>query len=147
MSQPTAPARPQPYTQTILLDANRLSSEEFSASNLADSDPAVFTNKVTSGITLDIGDSVTIESAHIASRGAGGSVIEMKGRNLGKKEITYTKLTNSSFVGFDIDSGQRPIRYSPTGFAKQTAENITEQVDMKDNEATIVIEYFKIKVC
>ena len=139
MSQPS----PQPYTQTILLDANRLSSEEFSASNLADSDPAVFTNKVTSGITLDIGDSVTIESAHIASRGAGGSVIEMKGRNLGKKEITYTKLTNSSFVGFDTDAGQRPIRYSPTGFAKQTAENITEQVDMKDNEATIVIEYYK----
>jgi hypothetical protein len=138
MSQPT------PYTQTILLDANRLSSEEFSASNLADSDPAVFTNKVTSGITLDIGDQVTIQSAHIASRGAGGDVIEMKGRNLGKKEITYTKLTNSSFVGFDLATGTGgPLKYSPTGFAKQTASNVTEQVDMKDNEATIVIEYYK----
>ena len=31
---------PQPYTQTILLDANRLSSEEFSASNLAQTDTA-----------------------------------------------------------------------------------------------------------
>ena len=142
MSQPTA--QRQPYTQTILLDANRLSSEEFSASNLANSDPAVFTNKVSSGITLDIGDQVTIQSAHIASRGAGGDVIEMKGRNLGKKEITYTKLTNSSFVGFNnIGGGGGPLKYSPTGFAKQTASNLTEQVDMKDNEATIVIEYYK----
>ncbi len=140
MSQPS----PQPYTQTILLDANRLSSEEFSASNLADTDPAVFTNKVTSGITLDIGDQVTIQSAHIASRGAGGDVIEMKGRNLGKKEITYTHITNSSFVGFDTIAGTGgPLKYSPTGFAKQTASNVTEQVDMKDNEATIVIEYYK----
>ena len=86
MSQPT------PYTQTILLDANRLSSEEFSASNLADSNPAVFTNKVSNGITLDIGDQVSIQSAHIAQRGAGATVIEMKGRNLGKKEITYTEI-------------------------------------------------------
>jgi hypothetical protein len=137
MSQPT------PYTQTILLDANRLSSEEFSASNLADSNPSVFTNKVSNGITLDIGDQVSIQSAHIAQRGAGADVIEMKGRNLGKKTINYTKLTNSSFVGFNLDTTQSPIRYSPTGFAKQVAENIDEEVDMKDNEATIVIEYYK----
>jgi len=138
MSQPT------PYTQTILLDANRLSSEEFSASNLADSDPAVFTNKVSNGITLDIGDQVSIQSAHIAQRGAGANVIEMKGRILGKKEIKYTKLTNSSFVGFNTQtSSGGPIKYSPTGFAKQTASNVTEEVDMKDNEATIVIEYYK----
>ena len=68
----------QPYTQTILLDANRLSSEEFSASNLAQTDTAVFTNKVSGGLTLDIGDQVSIQSAHIAQRGAGGEVIERR---------------------------------------------------------------------
>ena len=132
---------PTPYTQTILLDANRLSSEEYSASNLANTDPSVFTNKVSSGITLDIGDQISIEGAHIAQRGAGGDTIEMKGRVLGQKEIIYTKFTNSSFVGYNVSA--TPLLYSPTGFAKQTASNITEVVDMKDNEANIVVEYFK----
>ena len=134
----------QPYTQTILLDANRLSSEEYSASNLAQTNTAVFTNRVAGGLTLDIGDQVSIQSAHIAQRGAGSEVIEMKGRSLGKKEITYTHLTNSSFIGFNATiAGGGPLKYSPTGFSKQTASNVTELVDMKDNEATIVIEYYK----
>lgn len=133
-----------PYSQTILFDANRLSSEEFSASNLAQTNTSVFTNRVAGGITLDIGDQVSIQSAHIAQRGAGGEVIEMKGKHLGKKTINYTKFTNSSYVGNYLklqDSGLQ--RYSPTGFAKQDAENIDEEVDMKDNEATIVIEFYK----
>tara|TARA_R110002012_G_scaffold136456_3_gene290885 strand:+ start:11322 stop:14264 length:2943 start_codon:yes stop_codon:yes gene_type:complete len=138
-------AQPENYTQTILLDANRLSSEEFSASNLAQTNPSVFTNKVSSGITLDIGDQVSIESAHIAQRGAGGDTIEMKGKSLGKKDIVRTEFTNSSYIGFNTDgtSGRAPTRYSPTGFSKQTASNITEEVDMKDNEATIVVEFYK----
>lgn len=134
---------PQPYTQTILLDANRLSSEEFSASNLAQTDTAVFTNRVSGGLTLDIGDQVTIQSAHIAQRGAGGEVIEMKGRNLGKKKITRTEFTNSSFVGNFVKNQGGIFRYSTTGFAKVDAENIEEEVDMKDNEATIVFEFYK----
>ena len=133
-----------PYSQTILFDANRLSSEEFSASNLAQTDTSIFTNRVAGGVTLDIGDQVSIESAHIAQRGAGGEVIEMKGKPLGKKIINYTKFTNSSYVGnFLKTQGTGFLRYSPTGFAKQEAENIDEEVDMKDNEATIVIEFYK----
>ena len=87
----------QGYTQTILLDANRLSSEEYSASNLAQTDNAIFTNKVSSGITIDIGDQVSIQSAHIAQRGAGGDVIQMNGDELGEKSITTTHTVNSSF--------------------------------------------------
>ena len=128
------------YTQTILLDANRLSSEEYSASNLADSDNAIFTNKVSNGITIDIGDQVSIQSAHIAQRGAGGSVIQMNGDTLGKKNITYTKTTPSKFIGFLKDGTEE---YSPTGYAYETSENITEEVDVKDNGASVVIEFYK----
>ena len=137
-----------PYSQTIMLDANRLSSEEYSASNLAETDTSVFTNRVAGGITLDIGDTVSIESAHIAQRGAGANVIEMRGSLLGRKTINYTKLTNSSFVSnmLTIQGGAGATtfqRYSPTGFAKQEAENVDEIVEMKDNEATIVMEFYK----
>ena len=133
---------PQSYNQTILLDCNRLSSEEYSASNLAQTDNAIFTNKVSNGITLNVGDQVSIQSAHIAQRGAGGSVIQMDGKTLGKKKITYTKTTNSSFVGhFKIEGSIED--HSPTGYAYETSENVEEEVAMKDNEATIVFEYYK----
>ena len=101
------------YTQTYLLDANRLSSEEYSASNLSDTSNALFTNKVSNGITLDIGDKVSIESAHIAQRGAGGEVIQFNGTELGETTISTTKTTNASFIGTTILSGT--FFYSPTG--------------------------------
>ena len=129
------------YNQTILLDANRLSSEEYSASNLAESDTAIFTNKVSNGITIDIGDQVSIQSAHIAQRGAGGSVIQMDGEVLGEKTITTTETTNSSYIGFDKSTDEQG--YSPTGFAYETSSNETQQVKMKDNQASIVISYYK----
>jgi len=132
---------PQSYNQTILLDCNRLSSEEYSASNLAQTDTAIFTNKVSNGITLDVGDQVSIQSAHIAQRGAGGQVIQMDGKVLGEKVINYTETTNSSFIGFfkstDTDG------YSPTGYAYETSENASETVKMKDNEASVVFSYYK----
>ena len=132
----------QGYTQTILLDANRLSSEEYSASNLAQTDNAIFTNKVSSGITIDIGDQVSIQSAHIAQRGAGGDVIQMNGDELGEKSITTTHTVNSSFIGF-TRTPVIGITYSPTGYLYETSSNISEKVKMKDNEASIVISYYK----
>ena len=91
--------QPFPYSQTILLDCNRRKSVEFSASNLANTNTAIFTNQVSSGITLDIGDQVSIQSAHIAARGAGGSIIEFAGKNLGQYNISYTQQTNTSYIG------------------------------------------------
>jgi len=131
----------QPYNQTILLDANRLSSEEYSASNLAQTDNAVFTNKVSNGVTLDIGDQVSIQSAHIAQRGAGGSVIQMDGKVLGQKEVNYTQTTNSSYIGFFQVQTNEP--YSPTGYAYETSENVSENVKIKDNEASVIFSYYK----
>lgn len=132
----------QGYTQTILLDANRLSSEEYSASNLAQTDNAVFTNKVSNGITIDIGDQVSIQSAHISQRGAGGEVIQMNGNELGEKSITTTHTVNSSFIGF-LKQAVLGLTYSPTGYLYETSSNISEKVKMKDNEASIVISYYK----
>ena len=129
------------YNQTILLDANRLSSEEYSASNLAQTDNAIFTNRVSSGITLNVGDQISIESAHIAQRGAGGSVIQFDGDIIGQKTIVETETTNSSFIGYTIQDGD--ITYSPTGYAYETSENVSKKIDVKDNQASVVFEYYK----
>lgn len=139
---------PTPYSQTILFDANRRSSVEFSASNLADTNTALWTNQVSSGITLDIGDQVSIQSAHIAQRGAGGDVIEFAGKVLGQKNISYTQSTSSSHVGVDIyritvGGVYKDIQTTPEGFAYEECETVTEEIQEKDNEATIVVSYYK----
>jgi len=139
--------QPFPYSQTILLDCNRRSSVEFSASNLADTNTALFTNQISSGITLDIGDQVSIQSAHISQRGAGGSVIEFGGKTLGTKNISYTEQNDVYYIGtepYDIgNSGIEYIQRSPEGFAYESSSNITENIKMKDNEASVVISYYK----
>tara|TARA_R110000764_G_scaffold162451_4_gene249721 strand:+ start:730 stop:3717 length:2988 start_codon:yes stop_codon:yes gene_type:complete len=136
---------PQTYNQTILVDCNRFSSVEYNASKLSQVDNARFTNKVSDGITLDIGDQVSIANAHIAQRGAGASVIEFRGKILGKKNVSYTETTNSSYIGYDdtyADTNTIP-QQSPTGYAYETSENIEEEIDIKDNEITMVVEYYK----
>ena len=141
---------PTPYSQTLLLDANRRSSVEFSASNLADTNTALWTNQVSSGITLDIGDQVSIQSAHIAQRGAGGDIIEFAGKVLGQKNISYTQSISSSHIGLTIytiqaGTGGRDYQIQSTaeGFVYEECETVTEQIQEKDNEASIVISYYK----
>ena len=141
--------QPLPYSQTILLDCNRRQSVEFSASNLAQTNNALFINQVSSGITLDIGDTVSIESAHISQRGAGGDIIEFSGNTLGQKNISYTEQEDLIHIGlgeyiFDPDGGPMGrMQISPTGFAMERNVNITEQIQEKDNEANVVISYYK----
>ena len=131
----------QGYTQTVLLDCNRLSSEEYNASKLSETNNAIFTNKVSSGITLDIGDQVSIESAHIAQRGAGGSVIEFRGEELARKTIFVTETTNSSHIGNFMIPGT--FTYSPTGFAYESSVNASKEIRIKDNKVSMVVDYYK----
>ena len=126
----------QGYQQTFLFDCSRLGSEEFNGSTLDAKQPSRFTNKVSSGIKLDVGDQVSVHSAYISERGAGGDVIEFKGKPLNAlNEINFTTTTDSIFT--------RDTKITPFGFSKQTNSNASLLVPMKDNEASIVISYYK----
>ena len=131
------------YTQTLLLDCNRLSSEEYNASKLSDTDNSLYTNKVSNGIQLNIGDQVSINSAYISERGAGAEVIEFKGKDLGKTtQITHTNVSNTSFVGFGDNYSSYTLPF-PDGFGKQTFENITENIPIQDNQVSIAVQFYK----
>ena len=133
----------QGYVQTILIDCNRISSVEYNASKLSKTNNALYTNKVSDGITLDIGDKVSVESAHIAQRGAGSSVIEFGGEVLGHKNISYCETVSSSYIGFGPESVDSASQQSPTGYAFEKSSIVTEEVEIKDNESSIVIDYYK----
>jgi hypothetical protein len=129
------------YTQTLLLDCNRLSSEEYNASRLSDTDNSLYTNKVANGIKLNIGDQVSINSAYISERGAGANVIEFKGKRLGQNtQITYTNVSNTSFVGYVTYNNDYVM---PTGYGRQNFENITQSLAIQDNEVSIAVQFYK----
>ena len=48
------------YSDTILIDCSRLSSEEAKGGN--DEQPALWNNKVGSGVKLNVGDKVSVHS-------------------------------------------------------------------------------------
>ena len=82
-----------PYTDTILIQANRKSSAEYLAGN--DESKSSWTNDVGSGIKLDIGDTISVHSAYISEIGNEDATIEIKGRpainNRGEKQKYTTK--------------------------------------------------------
>jgi hypothetical protein len=131
------------YTQTLLLDCNRLSSEEYNASKLSDTDNSLYTNKVANGIRLNVGDQVSINSAYISERGAGAEVIEFKGKDLGKNtNITYTNVSNTSFVGFGDTYESYEVPF-PDGYGKQEYSNRTDNISIRDNEVSIAVQFYK----
>lgn len=70
----------QGFTNTFILEANRLSSEQVKSGN--NSNNAIFTNKVNNGLKLESGDVVGVHSAYISELGAEGSEIEIIGRDI-----------------------------------------------------------------
>ena len=66
------------YTDTILLEANRKSSAEYLAGN--NESKNLWTNALGDGISLDIGDTISVHSAYISEIGNEDSTIEITGR-------------------------------------------------------------------
>ena len=85
------------YTNTRLVDCNRLNSEEY---RQKDTDNSRWTSKVGSGIHLRTGDKVSIHSSFISELGCGNAdVIETNGELLGTKTFNYTNFSAKACIG------------------------------------------------
>jgi hypothetical protein len=122
------------FTNLSILECNRLSSEE--GKNRNDENPALFTNKLGTGVMLNEGDTIQVSSAFISEQGAGDeNTIEFKGANLNAtKEISYITPTFTEPVNLSV---------SKEGYAKIIFNASTPPITLKDNEASIVINYYK----
>ena len=63
------------YVDTIILEANRSNSQQVGKAQ----SNAEWTNEVSSGIKLNVGDKISIHSAFVSDLGAEDSTIEFKG--------------------------------------------------------------------
>ena len=130
------------YTDTILVDCNRLNSEEKKAGNKTT--PAIFTNKIGSGLKLNVGDKVSVHSGFISERGAGGGVIELTGK---PQKPTYS-LTETTLGKFQprYAGGKKASRYGelqPFGHYCVTQTPTTKTYTLQDNIGHIQINYYK----
>lgn len=123
------------YVDTQLLECNRLHSEEFKSGN--NENPALFTNKLGSGINLDVGDVVSVHGCYVNENGAGGDTIEFKGASLGKfKEFTISNVSNT----LPYEEGDVLGRLN--GFKRTIIRDETIKRELFDNKASIKIGFY-----
>ena len=115
-----------------IIDSNQKFSSEFLGGN---NSKALFTNKVGHGLTVQPGDKVSIYNSFIAEAGATTDAIEITDKFLGTREITYTQLTPVNFIS---GSNEKPL-----GYERINASNITETVNINQNNVDILINYYK----
>jgi hypothetical protein len=136
------------YTDTILLDANRQSSEEYKGGNL-DQNESVYTNKMGVGVKLNSGDKVSVHSGYISRRGAGADTIELSGKASGKfitlPTLTKTqhqkKVNPEEYYGLNIPAANYGDIAEEYGCEQYTSS--TTDYEIKDNEAYFNISYYK----
>ena len=129
----------QSYVDVKLLDCSRRSSIEYTSGNEANN--AIFTNKLNSGIQLDVGDTINIHSAIVSERGAGGQTIELKGNHLGRVGIEHiTRITPNSIKNNYKENGYDYVlnRYDSVKY-----ETVTKFKDLKDNNVHLTVQYYK----
>ena len=122
------------FTNLSILDCNRQSSDQSKSNN--NENPALWTNKLGTGVKLNVGDQVEVVSSFISEQGAGDSeTIEFTGKSLNSSHtINFTEISNTE--AFDPS-------VSPTGFAKVDFSASSTIIDLFDNKASISINYFK----
>jgi len=122
------------FTNLNILDCNRQSSTQAKSNN--NSNPALWENKLGSGIKINVGDEIVVSSAFVSEEGAGDeNTIEFSGVSFGKeKQLTYLSAEYTEPVS---------NFFSPSGFAKIEWSSVNASIDMTDNKASIVINYFK----
>lgn len=136
------------YTNTILIDANRRQSEEFKSGNQS-SNNSDYTCQVGTGVKLEQGDKVSVNSGYLSRRGAGGDTIELTGKETGKS-IKLRKVTKSNFQkmirAFDYFGLNVPAQnYSQIAeiYGCQVYDETTQDYPIKDNQVHFNISYYK----
>ena len=123
------------FQETHLLECNRLHSVDYKNNN--NDNPAIWQNDLGDGIEIKKGDVINLQSAYIGERGCSTlNAIEFKQTKISDiyHNITYTKIEKS--VPQDQNT---QIKWRK----KWVVDNITEPILQKDNEASIVLGWYK----
>jgi hypothetical protein len=135
-----------PYTDTILLEANRKSSAEYLAGN--NDSKSSWTNDMGNGVKLDIGDTISVHSAYISEIGNEDSTIEIKGRkatnNLGQEQkYTSTNVTLVKTEGQLSNGTITEAKTSEGNYGWEYTEDKNVVNTIRDDEINLTHSYYK----
>ncbi len=139
------------YTDIQIVECNKKQSV---AGTDIHSENAVFTNKIGKNITLNEGDTVSVEYSFINERGCGSDTIEIEGKEIGKdtKRFYYTAEEKEGIDrSIDILDSNGDILYP--GFKtlerRQIIHNELKHVDkmLRDDEVNIQQHYYRTTNC
>tara|TARA_R100000654_G_scaffold24805_1_gene47976 strand:- start:1655 stop:4651 length:2997 start_codon:yes stop_codon:yes gene_type:complete len=132
------------YVDTQLIECSRISSEQVKGDDLKEGDnKALFTNKLSQAVVLEVGDKVSVERSFINGLGSGNAeTIQFKGKHIpqhNNKVLTYTDVTLLD----KEDDPEHAQNYRLGYFNTYFYDNITEEIeDLRDNEVNFTIGYF-----
>jgi hypothetical protein len=120
-------------TNIILIDCNRISSEEGKTNN--NDNQAIFTNNISDGLKLNTGDIVSVHSAYINELGCGSQTLETTGKIVGEFKYKHTQI--------NLERGQKHIEYGPYKVKSVEVQNLETTETVKDNEMVFTVSYYK----
>jgi hypothetical protein len=121
------------YEEITLLDCNHRFSSEFKGGNTTT--PANYTNKLGSGIQIEAGDQISIHNSFISDVGATSDSIEFTDKRIETRSMTKTVMTPVVYINASNDK--------PLGYERVSASNISSSVEVKQNSAKLLINYYK----
>ncbi len=128
------------YTDTILLECNRKSSPEYISGG--DSDNATWQNTLGVGVSLDVGDSIQVESAYVSAIGNEASTIEIKGKEFPVSRSSSDISVTSSYLEASSET-EGNLSANDIGTFFWNASMGTTTYNLKDNEINLTQSYYK----
>jgi hypothetical protein len=118
----------------------RATSTEKTSGN--ESNVAKFTNKLNQSLILNVGDQVSIERSFVNGLGAGNQdTIQFSGKKIKPKRQKTQKYTIVNGNNFQDKTFISPLRMGYY-LGYQVSEEETEPLEIKDNEASLIIGYY-----
>jgi hypothetical protein len=142
------------YIDTQLIECNRLHSVEYNSSE-NNGEPAIFTNEQRSGIQINPGDRISLNSAYVSQIGSGGEVIEFTGRQNGDTyTVEYTSSSDGELGDLDFDGSRGnffKVEYSGLPYIQDNSNlqileinsNITQTYKVQDNKIHFSTGFYK----
>ena len=129
------------YTDTLILEANRLHSPQYYDTE----NTSIWTNAVNDGLKLDIGDQVSLHSAFISDLGAEDSTIEFKGEIIQESQnFVVSKIDNIETFEFEPGITTNASHLHPRYYLRSNISTSNVEIrNIKDTDANVLISYFK----
>jgi len=134
------------YIQIKLIECNRAGSIEAKANK--NDNPALFTNEISEGFTLQPLDRISVHSSYVSEVGAAGDKLEIKGDFI--KSYTFKDITVIKPLVVQYVEGETlktvTAKYYPDNISfidGRSAANGNKTVNIYDNQLKIPIQYYK----